>query len=54
MMKRTKRKYISRVLIMLLCGMISATAVPARVFADEPASDDYYAQAEERKNEEIP
>ena len=48
-----KSKYIKRALIMLLCGALSLTAVPARALADETGSDDYYAQAEERKEEEI-
>jgi D-alanyl-D-alanine carboxypeptidase len=45
-----------RLLAMLLCGMISISAVQIPVLAAENeggGEPDYYAQAEERKNEEI-
>ena len=50
------RKYMMRLLAMLLCGMISISAVQIPVLAAENeggGEPDYYAQAEERKNEEI-
>ena len=46
-------KFGKRFLVVLLCAVLSLTVVPVRVFAEEQAGDDYYAQAEERKNLEI-
>ena len=37
----------------MLCGVLSVAAVPVQALADEDSSDDYYAQAEQRKEEEI-
>ena len=47
------REFGNRFLAILICCALSLTAVPVRALADETGSDDYYAQAEERKEEEI-
>ena len=50
------RKYMMRFLAMLLCGVISISAVQVPVLAAENeggGEPDYYAEAEERKNEEV-
>ena len=47
------KKFGKRLLTILLCSVLSVSAVPVQVFADEESPDDYYAQAEERKEEEI-
>ena len=47
------KKFGKRFFTVLLCGVLSVAAVPVRAQADEDSPDDYYAQAEERKEEEI-
>ena len=42
------KKFGKRLLTILLCSVLSVSAVPVQAFADEESPDDYYAQAEER------
>ena len=55
-MRRFGRKFGSKFLTLLICGILCLTACPFQVFAEEQSDEeevDYYAQAEERKNKEI-
>ena len=52
-MRRFGRKFGSKFLTLLICGILCLTACPFQVFAEEQSDEeevDYYAQAEERKN----
>ena len=49
------RRFGKRFLAALLCGILCLTICPVTVWASEDTEEeaDYYAQAQERKNEEV-
>ena len=50
------KKAVKRVLTILLCSILTLSVCPVSVWAAEEATEetvDYYAEAQERKNEEI-
>ena len=52
---KNKKQFLKRALTILLCGVLTLCADPVPVWAAQETEEtvDYYAQAQERKNEEI-